>query len=79
MKAGELWSLSDRRIVVVLTERWRGVPIWDALVVDADAGSGFRVGDGAVVRPEALSQRWTVKPLTGVAREVSAVRGADRA
>lgn len=72
MKAGELWSLTDHRIVVAVKGRqWRGDSIWDAVVVDADAGSGFRVGDAVVVRPEALSQRWTVKPLTGVAHEVT--------
>lgn len=70
MKAGELWSLSDRRVVVAIKAKIRA-SLWAAVVVQADAGSGYRVGDDVVVREQALSQRWTVKPLTGVAREVT--------
>lgn len=72
MSTGELWSLTDRRIVVAITGRLHGHTVWTAVVVDADADSAYRVGDEVVVRPRALSQRWTVKPLTGVAHEVPA-------
>lgn len=71
MTAGELWSLSDRRVVVAIKGQIRP-ELWTAVVVQADEQSGYRVGDDVVVREQALSQRWTVKPLTGVAREVQA-------
>lgn len=68
---GQLWSLSDRGVVVCLTRDASAAQpeAFIATIVLSDHDEpAWHPGQELVVHTSALSQEWTAKPLTGVAR-----------
>lgn len=71
VEVGQLWSLKEREVVVCLThDASASQPeTFIAVVVIGDGGDpSWHQGQELIVHTSGLSQEWTVKPLTGVAR-----------
>lgn len=71
VEVGQLWSLTDREVVVCLTHdasASQPETFIAVVVIGLDDDPFWGQGQELVVHTSVLSQEWTVKPITGVPR-----------